>query len=411
MNKSAILYLCCLFGYASPQGFVFPGSENVPRQGPEETNCKPINQCKALMEILDSNPNGLSEFDSCGFDGETPLFECPASLAEKDECVCKSVMDCPDFAAIARKKDFDELRKHRRCGFRSGSPMYCCPSKIKKPPRRRVLKQPTGIEVVNRIDALDEDVSNCGISNGLKIFGGTNADEHEFPWAVVLVYVHPVQESRMYLCGGTLVSNSWVLTAAHCINSRQGHHLAKIRLGHSNLTHEDSFDVDLESITLHPDYTQFPVLMNDLAMLKLSRPLETTSNVRPVCLSKDDDDDEEEIVEPVVAGWGLVNSTNTTEYLQKLRLNITDNVDCENIYQAKIEGLFIEDSQICATGLPGTDSCKGDSGGPLMYLDSDSRYRIVGVTSFGTIKCDSSVPGVYSRISFYKDWIQSVITS
>ena len=79
------------------------------------------------------------------------------------------------------------------------------------------------------------------------------------------------------------------------------------------------------------------------------------------------------------------------------------------IYQSKIEGFFIDESQICAAGLPGTDSCKGDSGGPMMFLDSTSRYRIVGVTSFGTIKCDSSVPGVYSRVSHYREWIHSVI--
>ena len=139
-------------------------------------------------------------------------------------------------------------------------------------------------------------------------------------------------------------------------------------------------------------------------------PVNVTSKVRPVCLPSNDTQDSE-IIAPEVVGWGLIDLNGSTpQVLQKLELAVEDDLQCEDEYRAKLRGFFVERSQLCASGvIEGTDACKGDSGGPLSYVGEDNRARIVGVTSFGTIKCDSSFPGVYTRVTVNVDWIRAVV--
>ena len=439
--KMVLLLLLLTFVSGRPQdSFVFPGQETVQRQGAQLRNqCVTLKECPALLVMLKNNPNGIREFDSCGFNADDEeMFTCPD--LDKDECNCTPLNECQELQALIEERGIRELYEKDICGFDKQTPKYCCPFEA---PKKRVSAPPrvahklpnldtrTGIggsnddqeeeENFENDDAVEEeeefeeefeeevrdplDENSCGFVTNTKIFGGQNADHHEFPWAAALAYINPVKDSRMYLCGGTLVAPNFVLTAAHCINSRQGHEIAKVRLGHSNLASPEAIDVDIESIFIHPDYEEDPLLFNDLALLKLSEWVTVTSDVMPICLPIED----EEIVEPVVVGWGLVNHENATEHLQKLKLNMTTLDDCENTYRKKIRGFSLDNSQLCAVGEPGTDSCKGDSGGPLMFLDERSQFRIVGITSFGTIRCDSSVPGVYTNVAFFKDWIETTI--
>ena len=122
----------------------------------------------------------------------------------------------------------------------------------------------------------------CGFVTDRRIFGGTDANAHEFPWAVALVYSGETDEelsdsdpqmggSAMFLCGGALISPAHVLTAAHCISSRGVRHLRRVRMGHADLTHEDTFEADIEAVTIHPDFMPTPYLVNDLAILRLTR--------------------------------------------------------------------------------------------------------------------------------------------
>lgn len=137
-------------------------------------------------------------------------------------------------------------------------------------------------------------------------------------------------------------------------------------MGHANLTHEKTFSVLIEFVRVHPDFESEPFLVNDIALLKLSEKVEIKSNVMPICLPTEDS--EKNAIAPEVIGWGLVNLVETSDWLQKLTVNITTNIECEDAYLQRIAGFFLEDSQMCAYGSKrGSDSCKGDSGGPLMY--------------------------------------------
>jgi hypothetical protein len=432
-------------------GIVFPGSSSfndeemggggdVTQSGSAEgALCRPIDECPALLAMLRSNSAGVSEFDTCGFEGEEPLFICPEALnSPPNICDCRNIPSCPRLDQLAKEKDFESIQKFVGCGFDSdvGSPMYCCPGPVGIDRKRVVVsnvpavarggdnrtdvvrtnlpsesdddEQMTSVETMEESGVTETSVDQiCGHSPvPTRIFGGGPAADHEFPWAAALVYETEAADRRMYLCGGTLVSSHFVLTAAHCIASRANHQLRKVRLGHSDLNHPEAFDVEIERIEIHPDFQRRPLLINDLALLRLTEAVPMTVNVLPICFPEVDG---EEVIDPMVAGWGLVNSTSSTENLQKLELNTLSNLDCEDEYRQRIDGFLLEESQICASGSPGKDSCKGDSGGPLMYLDDRGRYRIGGVTSFGTVKCDSSVPGVYTRVSSYLMWLRSIV--
>jgi hypothetical protein len=169
--------------------------------------------------------------------------------------------------------------------------MYCCPFSLPSPKRAKIGPTPKP-KVIMRFDDTEDETElepSCGFVTNLKIFGGIDAAPHEFPWAVALGYVNVINASKLYLCGATLISSRFVLTAAHCINSRGDYHLARVRLGHADLQdNETSIEMDIESVFLHPNFETEPILRNDLALLKLTNPVSFNSFVRPICLGKSD---------------------------------------------------------------------------------------------------------------------------
>ena len=232
-----------------------------------------------------------------------------------------------------------------------------------------------------------------------------------------LVYVSQNNESEMVLCGGTLISNNVIITAAHCNNTDGVHYLQKVRLGHANLNSEVNIDVDIEEIIVHPDFGLGPYgHFNDLALIKLRENVNFSNRIYPICLPKEEYPEEtlknKKLSILKVAGWGKYNETALrTDKLLKLELNYVNSEDCENEFIDKVPGFILRDTQICARGPENKDSCNGDSGGPLMRLDlSNGKFELIGITSFGTRACDSLTPGVYTKISKYLDFIRKYIT-
>ena len=111
----------------------------------------------------------------------------------------------------------------------------------------------------------------------------------------------------------------------------------------------------------------------------------------------------------LVAGWGIFNvSTNAaSDTLLRVDLNIISNRDCEAEYSSKISGFKVPETKICTKGELGKDGCKGDSGGPLIYVHS--RHQLIGVVSSGASSCDSIIPAIYTRVASYIDWIKETI--
>jgi len=261
----------------------------------------------------------------------------------------------------------------------------------------------------------------CGVRTSLnfRITFGETAAEGQFPWVVSLIYKNR-RRVAIPLCGGALVSSHHVITAAHCDASQSGFSLSSVILGQTDISAPvqiPGMEIDVEKVVKHPQFRRNPVAEMDIAIIKLVRPVKFTDLIRPICLFSPDTKEVENPVNGlIVAGWGRTESKRSSELLQYTFLDSVPMKECQAVYGTAgkegklgpITDLEILQSQLCAQGTGATDSCTGDSGGPLMAQVGNTWY-LAGAVSFGTQQCDSSLPGIYTRISYFYAWIQEVI--
>uniref|UniRef100_A0A3Q2ZL72 Zgc:100868 n=1 Tax=Kryptolebias marmoratus TaxID=37003 RepID=A0A3Q2ZL72_KRYMA len=227
--------------------------------------------------------------------------------------------------------------------------------------------------------------SDCGQPPlNTRIVGGQEAPAGSWPWQVSL-------QQSAHFCGGSLINNLWVLTAAHCVPSGNPAGLT-VFLGLQSLQGSNPNKVSrtVAQIIVHPDYNSV-TSNNDIALLKLSSSVSFTSYISPVCLAASDSSFYSG-VNSWVTGWGNVGEGG-------------------GLLSKCSEGITITDNMICA-GLTegGKDSCQGDSGGPMVSKQG-GRWIQAGVVSFGVGCARPNIPGVYTRVSQYQNWVNSQITS
>merc|ERR1711892_1260276 len=235
----------------------------------------------------------------------------------------------------------------------------------------------------------------CGIPNrSNRIVGGVETDVNEYPWQVALVS----RTGRSPFCGGTLISNRHVMTAAHCT---AGSSPSKIRilLGEHRTDDSTQIKVEVESINDDPLYDTNN-MRNDFSILTLKEPVTFTKAISPACLPSTATQMFAGQV-ATVSGWGTLSSGgNQPTVLMEVDVTVTTNEVCKGVY-----GNGISDINICAMDA-GKDSCQGDSGGPL-FIKENGRYTLIGVVSYGYGCASPNIPGVYARTSARKDWITS----
>jgi len=234
----------------------------------------------------------------------------------------------------------------------------------------------------------------CGKANKIqKIVGGQTTEENEYPWQVGIS-----GEGSDPFCGGSLISNKHVLTAAHCAQSSGDYY---VLLGDHSLSDSEEKRVKVCNIKNHPAYDD-DTFDYDFSVLTLCEEVEFNDKISPVCLPKIEGQvTQYEGKDAIVSGWGtLSNDGIRPDKLQDVTVKTMSNYDCcrESYYFCS----QITDSMICASN-PGSDSCQGDSGGPMVTADSNGIYTLIGVVSWG-FGCVEP-PGVYARVTNQLSWI------
>ncbi|XP_039526640.1 chymotrypsin-like protease CTRL-1 [Pimephales promelas] len=247
--------------------------------------------------------------------------------------------------------------------------------------------QPFGIADMSR-DNFPTVLGAIGIING--------REANPWPWQVSF------QTSRgEHVCGGTLINNFWVLTAAHCLIKPRNHFVV---LGQTDRgSKKEPIQIKkIAKVFTHPDYNKQIKFNNDVTLVKLSSPVQMTSHVSPICLPGSSS-----TILPgticVTTGWGKTETELTPRLLQEAELPIVSQAQC----RLKFGHKQITDAMICAGG-SGVSSCQGDSGGPLMCESSGVWYQ-VGIVSYGKDYCDVNIPQVYTRVSYFRKWIDAIV--
>lgn len=365
-----------------------------------------------ILIALPAELNGEQLGDSCA----TPLGRTGyCSYLSKCDKLLKLLMVRPV------STDNWQLLRASHCGWQQDKVLVCCDD------MERVLV-PVMPDI--RADTLPQK-KECGVQNMDRIVGGTLTGIGELPWVALLKYKNAANAVAFH-CSATLITQQHVISAAHCIYSRDLYNIwtpVEVRLGEWDLsTSVDCIgdandyecadphdDIPIVQILPHENYvSNAKSYYHDIVLIRMEKPAKLTEFIRPICLPQSLH--LRNLVTTnqryIVAGWGKTDSNTRSARLKKVYLRGVDGEACAQRYRQ--QGIFISPSQLCAGGTNARDTCKGDSGSGLVAIDdsdlSNVHWYLAGVVSFGLTPCGTEGwPGVYTRITDYIDWIEAYL--
>ena len=261
--------------------------------------------------------------------------------------------------------------------------------------------------ILLQISSAQEIISLSSNVNGnakkkQRIIGGDDTKLNSYPWFA--------RFEGEIICGGSLITSEYILTAAHCVAGKEERlkQSAKIRIGalcsKENNCGQYSESKGIRDVFVHPKYDA-STFKNDIALVRL----DSASSIESVKIDRNGVSEfysEEQTFE--IMGFGLQQSYHTYSdlptRLQQTRVKFVSNKECEHAYSSSTTK-FIANKMLCASS-PGKDACSGDSGGGLYDPTNDI---LSGVVSFGIGCAHPNYPGVYARIATFIPWIEAAV--
>ncbi|XP_073828776.1 serine Protease Immune Response Integrator [Musca autumnalis] len=328
---------------------------------------------------------------------------------------CKNVDECPDVLTKWQK----EKIYPKTCYFIKKEHFVCCPNAsapaavMDSTTTIRSTRATTTTSFVGNLlelTGLRRSDLECDLNTRAQstIVHGTPANPDEFPFMAALGWTSNFDNKPWYRCGGAVIAPKFVLTAAHCAEIG-GEFPTLVRIGGSNLTDASVRDVKIKRFIKHPQYDAVKV-ENDIALIELE---EEDKDIYAPCLWSEETITSDNVV---AVGYGHTQFGGiASDQLLKTDVKVVPHNICQQYYATNSEAApnrIGSATHLCAGDPEGLrDTCQGDSGGPLIYEKINGQFKrayVVGVTSFGQ-GCAGEPPSIYTRVSSYLDWIESIV--
>nr|AUI10834.1 putative PQM protease precursor [Anyphaena accentuata] len=257
-------------------------------------------------------------------------------------------------------------------------------------------------------------VKDCGKSLAAvgRIVNGTISKPGAYPW---MVSIHESFKGKWgHVCGGSILNENWIVTAAHCFDQPVDANKHEIYAGLYSLRQKDDKNVQrlkISKIILHDQYDE-DGFANDIALVKTATPINIKDSggyVNAICLPAGATNP---TGEATVIGWGTTYSDGPlSPELREVTLPFVDWQKCKEIYgnNPEFKPVQVVPAMLCAGGKDGKDACQADSGGPMFQVDSKGVATLIGTVANGAECAYKHYPGMFMKVSAFKGWMEKMM--